>query len=276
LCPLKEVADLCKQYKVRLFVDESISFGILGNTGRGLTEHLGVNIKDIDFISGSLEHSFASFGGFIVGPSYVVDHQRISGLGYCFSASLPPLLAGSGIKALDIIQQNPEIIEDVQDKCKYMHKALDKLNFFKITSHELSPLKFLSLAGSKGLPWDVLRDLIEQVIIYVKENHKIALIQPNYLASEHELPLPCLRISVNRLLTYQEIDSIADAIEEASHALNLYDSIITNIPDEHEEMKMKMVKGYEAYLKWKQEVKDCVTGKEALEQDEVYEPLETA
>jgi len=79
-------------------------------------------MKDIDFISGSLEYSFASFGGFIVGPSYVVDHQRISGLGYCFSASLPPLLAGAGIKALEILEQQPEIVQEVQDKCKYMHK----------------------------------------------------------------------------------------------------------------------------------------------------------
>lgn len=44
MSPLQEVADLCKQYKVRLFVDETISFGVLGKTGRGLTEHLGVDV----------------------------------------------------------------------------------------------------------------------------------------------------------------------------------------------------------------------------------------
>ncbi|ODM92625.1 Serine palmitoyltransferase 1 [Orchesella cincta] len=254
LCPLKEVADLCKQYKVRLFVDETISFGILGKTGRGLTEHLGVDIKDIDFISGSLEHGFASFGGFIVGPSYVVDHQRISGLGYCFSASLPPLLAGAGIKALEIIEQNPDIIEDVQDKCKYMHKSLDNiLTFFKITSEELSPLKFLYLVGCKVLPWEVTRELIEQVIIYVKDNYKIALIQPSYLDSEHKLPLPCIRISVNRLLTYKEIDSIGNAIEDACNALNIFDSIIANISDEDAELRNEMVSEYEAYLKAKED-----------------------
>lgn len=42
-------------------------------------------------------------------------------VGYCFSASLPPLLAGAGIQALDIIEKSPEIIHDLQDKCKYTH-----------------------------------------------------------------------------------------------------------------------------------------------------------
>ncbi|CAL8109871.1 unnamed protein product [Orchesella dallaii] len=276
MCPLKEVTDLCKQYKVRLFVDESISFGVLGRTGRGLTEHLDVDRKDIDFISGSLEHSCASFGGFIVGPSYVVDHQRISGLGYCFSASLPPLLAGSGIKALEIIEQSPEIIQDVQDKCVYMHQTfMNKLTFFRVTSHELSPLKFLSLVGSKVLAYDVIKDLIEQVIIHVKEHHKIALVQPYYLESEHELPLPSIRVSINRLLTYKEIDSIAAAIEDVSNSINLYDSVISNIPTQFEETKADMIKSYEAYLKWKQQ-NNGITGKEALEQDEVFEPLEIA
>lgn len=107
-------------------------------------------VKDIDFISGSLEHGLASFGGFIVGPSFVVDHQRISGLGkhfhnfsdnsnknillllyysificelgYCFSASLPPLLAGAGIEALSILESNPGIVEELQDRCKYFQQ----------------------------------------------------------------------------------------------------------------------------------------------------------
>lgn len=45
MSPLQEITDLCKQHKVRLFVDETISFGVLGKTGRGLTEHLGVDVR---------------------------------------------------------------------------------------------------------------------------------------------------------------------------------------------------------------------------------------
>ena len=46
----------------------------------------------------SLENSAASSGGFCVGTKFVIDHQRLSGLGYCFSASLPPMMAAAAIK----------------------------------------------------------------------------------------------------------------------------------------------------------------------------------
>lgn len=45
ICPLKEIAELCLEHKVRLFVDESISFGSIGDTGRGVTEYLNVPVS---------------------------------------------------------------------------------------------------------------------------------------------------------------------------------------------------------------------------------------
>ena len=54
---------------------------VLGKKGRGLTEHFNVPISDVDLIVGSLEHSFSSIGGFCVGSHFIVEHQRLSGLG---------------------------------------------------------------------------------------------------------------------------------------------------------------------------------------------------
>ncbi|KAF6127419.1 serine palmitoyltransferase long chain base subunit 1 [Phyllostomus discolor] len=56
-----------------------------------------------------MENSLASIGGFCCGRSFVIDHQRLSGQGYCFSASLPPLLAAAAIEALNIMEENPGI-----------------------------------------------------------------------------------------------------------------------------------------------------------------------
>jgi len=112
----------------------------------------------------------------------------------------------------------------------------------------------------------------------VKEHHKIALIQPSYLDSEHKLPLPCIRVAVNRLLTYKEIDSIADAIEDACNALNIFQSITSAIGDEHEEMRNQMIKEYNEYLKQVDNDKKGKSGKEALEQeeDDDFQPFEKA
>jgi len=57
-------------------------------------------------VSSTLEYALASTGGFCCGRKYVVDHQRLSGLGYVFSASLPPLLARAAIEGLNILEEN--------------------------------------------------------------------------------------------------------------------------------------------------------------------------
>lgn len=69
--------------------------------------HTLPQINEIDLISGSLEYALCSVGGFCAGRSYVVDHQRLSGLGYCFSASTPPMLSQAAMTALKILQEKP-------------------------------------------------------------------------------------------------------------------------------------------------------------------------
>jgi serine palmitoyltransferase len=64
--------------------------GVLGKTGRGTPEHFGVPLEEIDFYAVTADCALATTGGFCMGSDLVVDHQRLSGSGYCFSASSPP------------------------------------------------------------------------------------------------------------------------------------------------------------------------------------------
>ncbi|KAG7247266.1 hypothetical protein CRUP_033105, partial [Coryphaenoides rupestris] len=124
ICPLPELVTMKYKYKVRIFLEESMSFGVLGAQGRGVTEHFGVNIDDIDLISANMENALASIGGFCCGRSFVIDHQRLSGQGYCFSASLPPMLAAAAIESLDIMEEDPDIFTVLREKCISVHNAL--------------------------------------------------------------------------------------------------------------------------------------------------------
>lgn len=72
---------------------------------------LFTQIDKVDLIAANLEYSPASNGGFCCGRTYVIDHQRLSGQGYVFSAALPPLLACGAIEALNIMEENPGNIE---------------------------------------------------------------------------------------------------------------------------------------------------------------------
>lgn len=77
---------------------------------------------EVDLVSAGLEWSAATIGGFCAGSSFIVEHQRLSGLGYCFSASLPPLLAQAAISALDRFESNPRIFVELRERCRMVSK----------------------------------------------------------------------------------------------------------------------------------------------------------
>ena len=79
---------------------------------------------DVDLVCVSLEMAVGSAGGFCAGRSYVVDHQRLSGLGYCFSASMPPMLAAASIRSLDIMESSPRLFTQIREKAVTMRQLL--------------------------------------------------------------------------------------------------------------------------------------------------------
>ena len=100
VAPLPELLHLKETHHARMILDESISFGAMGPTGRGVTEHFGLETSRVDVISASLENAGASVGGFCAGDTGVVAYQRLMGSGYVFSASLPPYLATAAAHAV--------------------------------------------------------------------------------------------------------------------------------------------------------------------------------
>jgi len=100
LAPLAEIVALKEKHGALLILDETLSFGVLGAHGRGLPESDGIDIARIDAIIGSLEHATANIGGFCAGRHGLVDHQRLAGAGYCFSAACPPLACSAAAATL--------------------------------------------------------------------------------------------------------------------------------------------------------------------------------
>lgn len=101
-------------------------------------------------IMGSLEGSIGSIGGFCVGASIVIEHQRLSGLGYCFSASLPPFLSHISIYVLDLFEKNPEWFSALNDLSATVDKKLRNLTQYQVLSNAHSPLKVISVRGKKN------------------------------------------------------------------------------------------------------------------------------
>lgn len=109
IAPLREIVALKKKYaNVCILVDDAHGLGVLDEKGRGSCFHLGVQ-HDIDFITGTFSKSFASLGGFIVGPREIMEYLRHLARGFIFSAALPPASVAAALSALQIIRDEPEL-----------------------------------------------------------------------------------------------------------------------------------------------------------------------
>jgi serine palmitoyltransferase len=153
-CPLPEVMRLAKRYHWRVILDDSLAIGVLGATGRGSVEHFAFSEDEKPHVVvGSLSTSLGSVGGFCVGSREVVDHQRLSGAGYCFSASAPPYLCASACAALKALAADPELVNKLRSRAMTLHQALERAlagGALTVVSHPLSPVKHLRLAAARS------------------------------------------------------------------------------------------------------------------------------
>ncbi|XP_058832924.1 serine palmitoyltransferase 1 [Topomyia yanbarensis] len=214
ICPLPEMVELRKRYKLRMFLDESLSFGVLGENGRGLVEHFNVDKTEVDLRSAGLEWAAGTIGGFCAGSSFIVEHQRLSGLGYCFSASLPPLLTQAAISALDKFETEPKIFVELRDCCRKVSQKLPSLVDFTFRGDPLSPVKHLYLKNKtdpqteKSLMDQISRECIDT---------GLAVITSEYLEHlEKNNPRPSIRLTVNRLLTDADIDDAFRILQQVA------------------------------------------------------------
>ncbi|XP_030375354.1 serine palmitoyltransferase 1 [Scaptodrosophila lebanonensis] len=217
ICPLPELVELRKKYKLRMFVDESVSFGTLGKTGHGVTEHFNVDLDEIDLISASMEGAMATIGGFCVGSHFIAEHQRLSGLGYIFSASLPPMLAQAAISALDRFEREPKIFAELQEKARLVQQKFGLFSKLILRGNELSPVKHLYLSQSLGENFEAERKLLTEVADKCI-SRGVAVVEAAYLQNIERKPVrPSLRIAVSRLLDEADVVRAYDIIESVSN-----------------------------------------------------------
>ncbi|XP_026821410.1 serine palmitoyltransferase 1-like [Rhopalosiphum maidis] len=217
ICNLPKFIDIRIKHKIRIFIDETISFGVLGEKGRGITEHFNIPKDEVDLIIGSLETSLSSVGGFCVGSTFVVEHQRLSGLGYCFSASLPPLLSAAAIKALDKIEKHPEMLVKLRERSTSLHRSIHKSQLtkhFTLGSDATSPLKHLYLID-KSISYTEQQKILKKIVDYcISEG--VAITTAAYLSDrEYKIPTPSIRLLTSIKTTDEEIDSLINTLLQA-------------------------------------------------------------
>ena len=107
LAPLAELVPLCQEYGARILVDEAHSVGVLGESGIGASEELGV-LDEVDILIGTFSKAFSSIGGFAAGDEEVMHYVKHHARSLIFSASMPPYALATARKCLELMRTEPE------------------------------------------------------------------------------------------------------------------------------------------------------------------------
>jgi len=127
LAPLPELVEICKRHSARLMVDDAHSIGVMGR-GRGTAAHYGVT-DQVDLIMGTFSKSFASLGGFIAGDESVIHYIQHNARSLIFSASMPASNVAAVLAALDIMENEPELVDRLWQVTERMRAGLKALGF---------------------------------------------------------------------------------------------------------------------------------------------------
>lgn len=115
---LPEIVRLAKKYDATVMVDEAHGIGVFGKGGRGVCDHFGVT-DDVDLIMGTFSKSFASLGGFIATDKEITNYLRHHSRSYIFTASITPASTAAALKAIDIMEEEPERQEHLWEMTRF-------------------------------------------------------------------------------------------------------------------------------------------------------------
>ncbi|WP_434391174.1 aminotransferase class I/II-fold pyridoxal phosphate-dependent enzyme [Melittangium boletus] len=128
ICDLPRIVELARKYNARVMTDDAHAMGVLGEHGRGTSEYFGLEAQT-DLVMGTFSKSFASLGGVMAGPKDVINYMRHKSRSVIFSASMTPASVASALKALEIIQAEPERRTRLLDIAEKMHNGFRAMGF---------------------------------------------------------------------------------------------------------------------------------------------------
>ena len=129
VAPMDKIYELAEKYDAMIMIDESHSAGVVGKTGRGVTERYDLRGK-VEIITGTLGKAFGgAIGGFTTGKKEIIDMLRQRSRPYLFSNSIPPMVAAAGIEMFEIMDSTNELQDKLHSNTAYYVEQMKKAGF---------------------------------------------------------------------------------------------------------------------------------------------------
>jgi len=133
IAPLKEIVRLAEKFSCPVMVDEAHATGVFGKNGVGMVEHFGLKDK-IEVQMGTLSKAVGSFGAFVCGKKELIDYLINFSRAFIYTTALPPAVCAASIKAIGIIQDEPERRIRLWQNVKFLKEGLAKIGFDTLES----------------------------------------------------------------------------------------------------------------------------------------------
>ncbi|MFN8206139.1 MAG: glycine C-acetyltransferase [Bacteroidales bacterium] len=167
VAPLDKIIALAEKYKAMVMVDESHSAGVVGKTGRGVTELYNLRGK-VDIITGTLGKAFGgAIGGFTTARKEIIEMLRQRSRPYLFSNSLPPMVVTAGIAMFDMMNRTNELQDKLHRNTAYFYEKMKAAGFdIKPTQSAIVPIMLYDAKLSQDFAAKLLEEGIYVIGFY--------------------------------------------------------------------------------------------------------------
>ncbi len=205
IAKLDAIYELAEAHQVPIMSDEAHATGVIGPQGKGTTSHFGLDGK-IAIQTGTLSKALGGMGGFVVGNQQIVHSLKHYSRSFMFTTSLPPIISASVLKALEIMEQEPQWYQQLQHNIAFMKKSLEEANF--------------------------QTGLIESAIIIIKIGNETIAHAATQALEERGIFVTCavypivrkreavLRITLMATHTQQELSFFVETLKQIKHILS--------------------------------------------------------
>jgi len=213
---LRRLAELKRQYKFKLYVDDAHGIGVLGADGRGAVFEQGVR-PEVDLLFGTFSKALASVGGFVCGEKRVIDWLRHKTRSLIFTAGLPPASVAAAMAALGVMKEEAcELRARVWANARYWREGLDAIGYYTMGS--TTPI-VPAMIGSESLAFRVARDLLDLGVFALPVPYPV---------------VPCgqslIRTSVMPTHTREHLDRALDAFAQVRKRYDIPEFDPENLP----------------------------------------------
>ena len=206
IAPLKDIVDLAKERQAITYVDDAHGDGVLGENGRGITNHFHLEGK-VDVDMGTFSKAFGCVGGYVVGSKDLCSYLQNKVRSYLLSGSQPPSVPGACIAAIQLVQRSPGLVKKLWDNTRYFKKGLKDLGFD--TGNSETPITPV-MVGESGKARK-LADSMFKLGVFV-----LPIVYPMVAKDKARI-----RTIVTSAHTKKDLDEATDAFEKAGREMAL-------------------------------------------------------